>query len=218
MSPKSACVLSFITRTFRLRNCPSTTIKPQRFTFLPHSLEVNKEDPSWKELFYGKKLITELSELHAGLPFAGMNIATEQVVALRQSDKKEERHQSSRFVIKTKRIYEKPTASDGNRVLIDRVWPRGLKKDELALDDWLKDVAPSDRLRKWFGHDPRKWKEFRRRYFAELRGNAEAWTAILRKARESNVTLLYGARDPEHNNAVALRDFLNVRLRRKKNG
>jgi uncharacterized protein YeaO (DUF488 family) len=146
----------------------------------------------------------------------GMNIAFKEVVALRSNDKKEERMQSSRFVIKTKRVYEKPTASDGIRLLIDRVWPRGLKKDELALDGWLKDVAPSQRMRKWFGHDPRKWNEFRRRYFAELRGKAGVWAAILEKARESNVTLLYGARDTEHNNAVALRDFLDVKLRRRR--
>jgi uncharacterized protein YeaO (DUF488 family) len=145
-----------------------------------------------------------------------MNIAVKQVVALRPTDKKEERKPSSRFVIKTKRVYEKPTARDGIRLLIDRVWPRGLKKDELALDGWLKDVAPSDRMRKWFGHDPRRWNEFRRRYFAELRGKTEVWTAILEKARESNVTLLYGARDTEHNNAAALRDFLNIELRRQR--
>jgi uncharacterized protein YeaO (DUF488 family) len=83
----------------------------------------------------------------------------------------------------------------------------------LALDGWLKEVAPSDRLRKWFGHDPRKWKEFRRRYFAELRAKTETWAPILKKARESNVALLYGARDVEHNNAAALKDFLSARLK-----
>jgi uncharacterized protein YeaO (DUF488 family) len=83
-----------------------------------------------------------------------------------------------------------------------------LKKNDLALDGWFKEVAPSDRLRKWFGHDPRKWQGFRRRYFEELRAKAETWAPILERARESTVTLLYGARDPEHNNAVALRDFL----------
>jgi uncharacterized protein YeaO (DUF488 family) len=144
------------------------------------------------------------------MPFAvyGMNIAIIKVVALRPTDKKAERHQSSRFVIKTKRVYEKPTASDGIRLLIDRVWPRGLKKDELALDGWLKEVAPSDRLRKWFAHDPRKWKEFQRRYSAELRAKADRWAVILERARDCNVTLLYGARDSEHNNATALKEFL----------
>jgi uncharacterized protein YeaO (DUF488 family) len=83
----------------------------------------------------------------------------------------------------------------------------------LALDGWLKEVAPSDRLRKWFGHDPKEWREFRRRYFAELRAKAETWAPILARARESNVALLYGARDAEHNNAAALKDFLTARLK-----
>jgi uncharacterized protein YeaO (DUF488 family) len=121
-------------------------------------------------------------------------------------------------VIKVKRVYDKAEPSDGSRFLVDRLWPRGLKKADLALDGWLKELAPSDCLRKWFGHDPRKWKEFRQRYFAELRAKAETWSAILEKARESTVTLLYGARDPEHNNAAALRDFLNAKLRRKTSG
>jgi uncharacterized protein YeaO (DUF488 family) len=147
-----------------------------------------------------------------------MNIAIIEVVVLRPNDKKAERHQSPRFVIKSKRVYEKPTANDGIRLLVDRVWPRGLKKDQLALDGWLKDVAPSDRLRKWFGHDPKKWKEFRQRYFAELRAKAETWAAILEIVRQSDVTLLYGAREPRHNNAAALRDFLNRKSKRKTSG
>ena len=118
-------------------------------------------------------------------------------------------------VIKTKRVYEAAEASDGSRFLVDRLWPRGLKKTRLALDGWFKEAAPSDRLRQWFDHDPRKWKEFRQRYFAELHAKAEAWTGILEKARQSNVTLLCGARDPDHSNAAALRDFLNARLRRR---
>jgi uncharacterized protein YeaO (DUF488 family) len=120
--------------------------------------------------------------------------------------------------VKTKRVYDEAEASDGTRFLVDRLWPRGVKKTHLPLDGWLKEAAPSDRLREWFGHDPQKWNEFRRRYFAELRANPETWAAILDKARDSNVTLLYGARDPEHNNAAALRDFLNVRLRRRRSG
>jgi uncharacterized protein YeaO (DUF488 family) len=142
-----------------------------------------------------------------------MNIAITEVVALRQDGKNEENILGSRFVIKTKRVYEKPTASDGIRLLIDRVWPRGLKKSDLAFADWLKDVAPSDRLRKWFGHDPRRWNEFRRRYFAELRAKADTWGPILEIVRESNVALLYGARDCEHNNAAALKEFLIARLK-----
>jgi uncharacterized protein YeaO (DUF488 family) len=103
--------------------------------------------------------------------------------------------------------------SDGSRLLIDRVWPRGLKKNDLALDGWLKEVAPSDRLRKWFGHDPRRWNEFRRRYFEELRAKAETWAPILEIVRKSIVALLFGARDCEHNNATALKEFLTARLR-----
>jgi uncharacterized protein YeaO (DUF488 family) len=117
-------------------------------------------------------------------------------------------------MIKVKRVYEKAAASDGSRLLVDRIWPRGLKKNNLALEGWFKEVAPSDRLRKWFGHDPQKWKEFRHRYFAELRVKAETWAPILERARESNVTLLYGARDPEHNNAAALKDFLTAKLKK----
>ena len=98
-------------------------------------------------------------------------------------------------MIKTRRVYEKPAASDGSRLLIDRVWPRGFKKNNLALDGWLKEVAPSDRLRKWFGHDLRRWNEFRRRYFEELRAKTDTWVPILEIVRESNVVLLYGARD-----------------------
>ena len=142
-----------------------------------------------------------------------MNIALTVVVALRQNGKNEESIPGSRFVIKTKRVYEKPTASDGRRLLIDRLWPRGLNKESLALDGWFKEVAPSDRLRKWFSHDPRKWHEFRRRYFAELRAKADAWAPILEVARRSNVVLLYGARDREHNNATALKEFLSARLK-----
>jgi uncharacterized protein YeaO (DUF488 family) len=118
-------------------------------------------------------------------------------------------------VIKVKRVYDEAEPSDGNRLLIDRIWPRGVKKNNLALDGWLKEVAPSDRLRKWFDHDPRKWQEFRRRYFAELRTKSEAWAPILEKARKADVTLLYGARDSNHNQAVALRDFLIAKTNEK---
>jgi uncharacterized protein YeaO (DUF488 family) len=121
----------------------------------------------------------------------------------------------SQFVIKIKRVYDKAAASDGSRLLVDRIWPRGLKKADLALDDWIKEVAPSDRLRKWFAHDIRKWKELRKQYFAELRAKPEVWQPIMERAGRSDVTLLYGARDSEHNNAVALRDFLTAQLKKK---
>jgi uncharacterized protein YeaO (DUF488 family) len=111
-------------------------------------------------------------------------------------------------VIKVKRTYDPPESDDGARFLVDRLWPRGVKKEDLQLDAWLKDVAPSDNLRRWFGHDPAKWEEFQRRYFAELDGKAQALRPIRDAARQGNVTLLYSARDMEHNNAVALRAYL----------
>jgi len=113
--------------------------------------------------------------------------------------------------IRTKRIYEAPAQADGYRVLVDRVWPRGLRKDEVQLDAWLKVLAPSTELRKWFAHDPQKWSEFKRRYVAELKARDEAGEALSelgRRARRQRVTLLFAARDTEHNNAVALREYL----------
>ena len=111
-------------------------------------------------------------------------------------------------MIKVRRAYEPAARGDGERFLVDRLWPRGMTKDALHLQAWLKDVAPSNELRKWFDHDPAKWDEFQRRYFAELDAQPEAWQPILRAAHRGNVTLLYGARDVEHNNAVALKEYL----------
>ncbi len=91
---------------------------------------------------------------------------------------------------------------------MDRLWPRGVKKEALRLHGWLKEVAPSDELRRWFGHDPAKWEEFQERYFAELEAQPDAWQPLLEAAREGTVTLLFSARDAKHNNAVALRSFL----------
>jgi uncharacterized protein YeaO (DUF488 family) len=108
-----------------------------------------------------------------------------------------------------KRAYDPPGAGDGKRFLVERLWPRGIKKEALQLDAWLKEVAPSDKLRRWFGHDPAKWEEFRRRYFAELDGNRDAWEIILREARRGRVTLIYSSHDQEHNNAVALKEYLD---------
>jgi uncharacterized protein YeaO (DUF488 family) len=110
--------------------------------------------------------------------------------------------------IQTRRVYEPPGPDDGARLLVDRLWPRGLKKTRLQLAGWLKEIAPSDTLRKWFDHDPDKWDEFQRRYFAQLERNPKAWQPILRAAQEGRVTLLFSARDEEHNNAVALKSFL----------
>ena len=111
-------------------------------------------------------------------------------------------------MIKLKRVYEKPEEADGTRILVDRLWPRGLTKQRAAADLWLKEIAPTTELRKWFGHDPKKWKEFRRRYQAELKSHPDALGVIKSKASEGTVTLLYGARDQEHNEAVVLQQLL----------
>lgn len=115
-------------------------------------------------------------------------------------------------MIRVKRVYDPHEPDDGPRFLVDRLWPRGMKKDKLQLDGWLKDVAPSDELRRWFGHDPAKWKEFCRRYDAELEGAIESWRPLLDRAGDQDITLLFSAHDTERNNAVALRSFLKRRL------
>jgi len=111
-------------------------------------------------------------------------------------------------MIRLKRAYDKASPDDGRRILVERLWPRGLKKEALVLDAWQKDVAPSTKLRQWFGHDPQKWQEFRRRYFAELDGNPKALEAIQSAVRKGRVTLIYSSHDTEHNAAVALKDYL----------
>ena len=111
-------------------------------------------------------------------------------------------------ILRIKRAYDAPAAADGQRILVDRLWPRGLSRDKARLDHWAKDVAPSDALRRWFGHDPERWDEFRRRYGEELRGNAEAVEALQREIGGDAATLVYAAHDSERNNAVVLRDFL----------
>ena len=110
--------------------------------------------------------------------------------------------------IKLKRAYEKPLAKDGARILVDRLWPRGLTKDKAAIDHWFKDVAPSTKLRKWFAHDPDRWNEFRRRYSDELNRQPLQLTEIRKLARRGPITLVFGARDELHNDAVVLRDLL----------
>ena len=114
--------------------------------------------------------------------------------------------------IDLKRAYDAPARSDGRRILVDRVWPRGIAKDDLQIDAWLKDLAPSTGLRKWFGHDPAKWAEFKKRYALELEQRSEALEELVEKARAGHVTLVFGAKDTEHNNAVALREILERRL------
>jgi len=111
-------------------------------------------------------------------------------------------------MIKLKRAYEKPAKDDGERILVERLWPRGLTKAQAKLDLWLKDVAPSAELRKWFGHDPDKWIEFRQRYRKELKQKADLIKQLKRKARESTITLIYAARDEEHNGALVLKQLL----------
>lgn len=113
--------------------------------------------------------------------------------------------------IAVKRVYEPTERSDGQRVLVDRLWPRGVSKAEAKLDLWLKDIAPSDELRKWFGHDPERWEEFQTRYREELKDKGEAVGELNDLLAKGKVTLLYGAHDEEHNNAVALAAWLHGR-------
>jgi uncharacterized protein YeaO (DUF488 family) len=114
-------------------------------------------------------------------------------------------------MIAIKRAYDPPEASDGVRVLVDRLWPRGVTKEAAKIDRWMKDLAPSGELRKWFGHDPARWEEFRRRYREELAGHADAVAELRKLARGGTVTLVYAARDVEHNDAVVLKEVLGRR-------
>ena len=110
--------------------------------------------------------------------------------------------------LKLKRAYETASPDDGLRILVDRLWPRGVSKAKAALDEWMKDIAPSRELREWFGHDPARWSEFQRRYRAELRQHADELNRIRELARKGTVTLVYSAHDEQHNDAVVLRDVL----------
>jgi uncharacterized protein YeaO (DUF488 family) len=114
-------------------------------------------------------------------------------------------------MLQLKRVYDPLSAQDGYRVLVDRLWPRGLKREAARMDAWLKDVAPSDELRRWFGHDPARWEEFQARYIRELMAQELVWQELLR-ARKGRVTLLYAAKDAHRNNAVALKYFLEEQL------
>ena len=110
--------------------------------------------------------------------------------------------------IKLKRAYDKPSDKDGSRILVDRIWPRGISKDNIQIDDWLKDIAPSTKLRKWFGHDPEKWNEFKKRYFQELINKQEIVDTIRNQMKNRHVTLVYSAKDQEFNNATALKEYI----------
>ncbi|MCC6394412.1 MAG: DUF488 domain-containing protein [Bryobacterales bacterium] len=119
-------------------------------------------------------------------------------------------------MITLKRVYEKAGPEDGTRFLVERLWPRGVRKTDLRLDAWLKDVAPSDSLRRWFAHDPEKWPEFQRRYHAELERHPEGWEPIRDASLRGPVTLVYSSHDTEHNNAVALKEYLQSHMGHKR--
>ena len=120
-------------------------------------------------------------------------------------------------MIKLKRVYDDQQLSDGPRFLVERLWPRGIRKADLTIDGWLKDIGPSDGLRRWFGHDPKKWDLFRKRYFAELDSKPEVLETLLKAARRGPVTLIYSSHDTTHNNAVALKDYLEMKLKKRTN-
>ena len=114
--------------------------------------------------------------------------------------------------IRLKRAYDAAGDADGYRILVDRIWPRGVSKEKLRLDDWPKELAPSTELRKWIHHDPKKWEEFKKRYFEELEDQKEALEALEKTCREKTLTLVFAAKDTERNNAAALKDFLEARM------
>lgn len=112
-------------------------------------------------------------------------------------------------MIQIKRVYEKPESEDGIRVLVDRLWPRGLTKEKANIDLWLKDIAPSTQLRKWFNHDPEKWNEFKKRYLAELNENKKSVAMLKEQLTNGDVTLIFGAKDEEHNEALVLKELFS---------
>lgn len=116
--------------------------------------------------------------------------------------------------IALKRIYEAAEPADGRRVLVDRIWPRGVAKEAAKVDEWIREIAPSAALRKWFGHDPKKWEEFKRRYFRELDGREDLTEDLRRQARQKRLTLVYAAKDEQHNNAAALKEYLEQGAKR----
>jgi uncharacterized protein YeaO (DUF488 family) len=121
-------------------------------------------------------------------------------------------------MIHLKRAYDPASSTDGTRLLVERLWPRGIKKTSLKIKSWIKDVAPSTELRKWFSRDPAKWDKFRSRYFEELEASPASWHPIVEAARHGAVTLIYSSHDTEHNNAVALQEFLQRHMRKKATG
>jgi uncharacterized protein YeaO (DUF488 family) len=119
-------------------------------------------------------------------------------------------------MIKIKRVYEQSSPDDGKRVLVDRLWPRGIKKEDAQIDEWMKDIAPSAELRKWFGHDPKKWGEFKKRYFSELHEKQDAVAGIVSLARKGAVTLVFASKEERFNNAVALKEYIESRMNSSK--
>ncbi len=111
-------------------------------------------------------------------------------------------------MVKTKRVYDPASPADGKRILIDRLWPRGIKKEDAKIDEWLKEIAPSNELRKWFSHDPAKWLEFKKRYINELKKKNELVEKLRTEAGKGTITLLFASRDVEHDNAVVLRELI----------
>jgi len=115
--------------------------------------------------------------------------------------------------ISLKRVYEKPSPNDGKRILVERLWPRGLKKDEAKIDEWLREVSPSTELRKWFGHDPAKWSEFKERYWKELDKKHDVVSKLAKECREKKVTFVFAAKEQQYNNAAALKEYVESRLK-----
>ena len=120
------------------------------------------------------------------------------------------------MVIRLRRAYAQAEPEDGRRFFVERLWPRGVEKEALRLEAWLKDVAPSTGLRQWFSHNPARWDEFRTRYWRELDDHPEAWAPLVEAARRTPITLVYSSHDEQHNNAVALKEYLDLRLSRRR--
>lgn len=117
-------------------------------------------------------------------------------------------------MIRVRRVYDKPRPDEGKCFLVDRLWPRGISKESLKIDAWLKDIAPSDSLRRWFGHDPERWEEFRQRYNKELDENRDALKPFIDALKKGNVILIFSAKDLEHNNAVVLKEYLERKIKK----
>ena len=112
-----------------------------------------------------------------------------------------------------KRVYEKPASEDGKRILVERLWPRGLKKEEAKIDEWIKDVAPSTELRKWYSHDPAKWTDFKKRYWKELDAKKDVVSSLAKESHKSKVTFVFGSKEEKLNNANALKEYIETKLK-----